>query len=80
MQLDTYFDVGSRCGPGVVEGRFNISDDFSLIINPVKMHDGGRYSCQVSDIASGMTYSNHTDVTVYGKLLSLFVLHGGKMS
>ncbi|XP_030833494.1 uncharacterized protein LOC105446464 isoform X2 [Strongylocentrotus purpuratus] len=65
VHLDTYFHVGSRCGRGVEEGRFNISDDLSLIINPVKMHDGGRYSCKVSDITSGMTYSNDTDVTVY---------------
>ncbi|XP_063961088.1 uncharacterized protein LOC129268034 [Lytechinus pictus] len=65
VELDMYFDIGKRSGKGVDEGRFNISDDFSLLIEPVMMKDGGRYSCIVSDIASGIPYKNYTDVTVY---------------
>ncbi|XP_041472541.1 uncharacterized protein LOC121421807 [Lytechinus variegatus] len=65
VHLDTYFDIGKRSGKGVDEGRFNISDDYSLLIDPVMMKDGGRYSCIVSDIASGGSYKNCTEVTVY---------------
>nr|XP_054761597.1 uncharacterized protein LOC129268034 [Lytechinus pictus] len=65
VELDMFFDIGKRSGKGVDEGRFNISDDFSLLFEPVMMKDGGRYSCIVSDIASGISYKNYTDVTVY---------------
>ncbi|XP_063960524.1 uncharacterized protein LOC135155467 [Lytechinus pictus] len=65
VKLDVYFDIGKRSGKGFEEGRFNISDDFSLLIEPVMMQDYGRYSCIVSDIASGKSYKNYTDVTVY---------------
>ncbi|XP_063960358.1 uncharacterized protein LOC129267303 isoform X1 [Lytechinus pictus] len=65
--LDMYFNTGKRSGKGVDEGRFNISDDFSLFIEPVMMQDGGRYSCIVSDLASGNSYKNYTDVTVYDR-------------
>ncbi|XP_063960354.1 uncharacterized protein LOC135155388 isoform X2 [Lytechinus pictus] len=65
VHLDMYFHIGSRCGKGFEEGRFNISDDFSLLIEPVMMQDGGLYSCIVTDIASGSSYKNYTDVTVY---------------
>ncbi|XP_063960355.1 uncharacterized protein LOC135155389 [Lytechinus pictus] len=65
VKLDVYFDIGKRSGKGFEEGRFNISDDFSLLIEPVMMKDGGQYSCIVSDIASGNSYENFTDVTVY---------------
>ncbi|XP_063961086.1 uncharacterized protein LOC135155550 [Lytechinus pictus] len=65
VHLDIYFDTGKRSGKGVDEGRFNTSDDFSLLIEPVIIQDYGRYSCIVSDIASGNSYQNYTDVTVY---------------
>nr|XP_054760999.1 uncharacterized protein LOC129267303 [Lytechinus pictus] len=65
VHLDMYFDIGSRSGKGVDEGRFNISDDFSLLIDPVMMQDAGRYSCIVSDIASGVSYKSYSYVTVY---------------
>ena len=65
--LDNHFNVGERVGPGYDEGRFNISEDYSLVIEDVEIEDEGRYFCEASDTKTGRNSLNYSDVTVFGK-------------
>ena len=47
-------------GYGNGDGRFNISDDYALIIENVTTEDEGRYICLVSDRSAGATRQNYT--------------------
>ena len=49
------------------DDRFNVTDDFSLIIDGVKAGDEGEYICEVLDFATGTISRNETTVTVVGK-------------
>ena len=66
--LDLEYNKGRRSGPGFVEGRFDMTDNYTLVINDVMVKDEGRYFCEVSDHESGTLYRNYTDVQVIGKL------------
>ena len=67
VMLDNHFNAGQRVGAGYDEGRFNISEDFSLVIEDVQVADEGRYFCEGSDSKTGRNFLNHSDVSVYGK-------------
>eukprot|EP00057_Strongylocentrotus_purpuratus_P025216 XP_011679690.1 PREDICTED: uncharacterized protein LOC105445624 [Strongylocentrotus purpuratus] len=62
--LDQYYQVGERSGPGYDEGRYNMTNDYSLIIHDVSVEDEGRYICEVSDFETGQVFRNYTNVTV----------------
>ena len=62
--LDLQNQKGVRSGPGYDSGRFNITDEFSLVISEVRVVDEGRYYCEVSDNLLGVVFRNHTDVEV----------------
>ena len=65
--LDLEYNKGQRSGPGYEDGRFDMTDNYTLIINDVMIKDGGRYFCEVSDDESGTLIRNYTDVQVIGK-------------
>nr|XP_054760767.1 uncharacterized protein LOC129267043 [Lytechinus pictus] len=44
-------------------GKYNITEDFSLVIHDVEDDDAGRYTCRLSDFR-GYELSNHTVATV----------------
>ena len=58
--LDIYYADGSRGGLGYTSGRFNITDDYSLVIKDVAVEDEGRYTCEVSDFLLGTVFRNYT--------------------
>ena len=62
--LDLQNQKGERSGPGYDTGRFNITDEFALVISEVKIEYEGRYYCEVSDNILGAVFRNHTDVAV----------------
>ena len=65
--LDLQKNKGRRSGTGYEEGRFDMTDNYTLVINDVMIKDEGRYFCQVSDDESGTLIRNYTDVQVIGK-------------
>ena len=71
VTLENYLNNGSRTGLGYETGRFEVTNNFSLVINNVKYEDEGRYLCEVLDVATGHVFGNHTDVTVTGKNINL---------
>ena len=64
--LDLQNQKGEKSGPGYASGRFDITDEFSLVIVEVRVEDEGRYYCEVSDNELGVVFRNHTDVKVGG--------------
>eukprot|EP00057_Strongylocentrotus_purpuratus_P006280 XP_011660754.1 PREDICTED: uncharacterized protein LOC105436663 [Strongylocentrotus purpuratus] len=71
--LDQHYQVGERSGPGYDEGRFNITNDYSLLIHDVSVEDEGRYICEVSDFETGQVLRNYTNVTVTVQAVRPFV-------
>ena len=66
-ELVTYMNPGQRFGPGYDEGKFNMSDDLSLIIHDVQITDEGRYYCAiVNDIEKSDIFKKHSEPSVYG--------------
>ena len=65
--LDLEYNKGQRSGPGYEDGRFNMTDNYTLVINDVMIKDEGRYFCEVSDDDLGKLIRNYTDVHVIGK-------------
>lgn len=61
-----FYPVGKKSGPGYDEGRFNITNDYSLLIHNVSVEDEGRYICNVADLKIGRVFSNYTNVAVIG--------------
>ena len=70
--LDLQYNKGQRSGPGYEEGRFYMTDNYTLIIEEVRVDDEGRYFCEVSDDLLGKIFRNYTDVAVVGTLSFLF--------
>ena len=68
IQLDTKNNVGHRSGPGYIDGSFNISASYSLIVNDAKIQDEGRYFCIVMFAEKSSTSRNSTNVSLFGKL------------
>ena len=66
VALDQHYQVGERSGPGYDEGRYNMTNDYSLIIHDVSVEDEGRYICEISDFETGQVFRNYTEVTVTG--------------
>ena len=70
VSLDQYYRVGERSGPGYDRGRYNMTNDYSLIIHDVSVEDEGTYICEVSDFETGRVFRNYTNVTVTGMCYS----------
>ena len=64
VALHQYILVGERSGPGYDEGRFNITNDYSLLIHDVSVKDEGKYTCKVADLELNRVFLNHTNVNV----------------
>ena len=67
VALDLSVNGGAITGQGYDKGLYNITPDFSLIINRVKVGDEGRFFCEVSDHPFGELFKAYVDVTVFGK-------------
>ena len=69
--LDLHFNTGVKFGNGYDKGSYDITPDYSLIIENVSRSDDGLYYCEVSDFETGALYRNQTRVTVLiGKSVS----------
>ena len=60
--------IGQRAGPDYYRGFYNISDDFSLVINEVQVANEGRYFCEMSDFDTDGLIFNETKVNIIGKV------------
>ena len=54
-------------GPGYDSGLYNVTNEFSLVINTIAIENTDRYFCEVRDMATRTLFNNHTDVTIFGK-------------
>ncbi|XP_030834643.1 uncharacterized protein LOC105439723 [Strongylocentrotus purpuratus] len=50
-------------GSGYVSGKYNLTEDFSLVIHNVTDDDAGRYICRISNF-NGFILRNYTEATV----------------
>ena len=65
-----YTDDGwNKSGDGYLEGAYDMDTNFSLIIKEVKVVDNNTFFCDI--LTPEEQLSNHTDVTVYGKIQNL---------
>ena len=64
--LDHYKRVWRKGGPGYSEGLYDIDRSYTLIIQNVRVKDGGTYYCSVT-ARDGTSASNSTTVKVVGK-------------
>ena len=58
--------TAEKSGCGYNAGRFDITNNFSLILKEAVMEDDGRHRCEVLDSKTSALRSNHTDLTVIG--------------
>ncbi|XP_072166141.1 uncharacterized protein [Diadema setosum] len=67
IELNLHHETSQRKGPGYDQGWYNISEDYSLVINSTRKQDRGRYFCVVSDRATGrrLVNSTYVDVVVF---------------
>ena len=68
VTLDLHGNIGERSGLGYDEGRFNITENYSLVIQDIGHEDEGTYICAVTD---GRVFRNTTIVKVIGELTKL---------
>ena len=54
-------------GKGYKDKLYDISSNFSLIINKAQIGNNGKYFCEIFDLESGGPISNSTYLTVFGK-------------
>eukprot|EP00057_Strongylocentrotus_purpuratus_P020091 XP_011674565.1 PREDICTED: uncharacterized protein LOC105443269 [Strongylocentrotus purpuratus] len=54
------------------DGQYNITQDYSLVINQLQIHREGLYVCEVTDFDTGISFRNHTFVNVVAKPLEPF--------
>ena len=64
---DTFKSKWRKWGPGYEDGYYNITSNYSLVINSARIENNDRYYCEVSDLESGFPIMNRTDVIVFGK-------------
>ena len=67
VAIDKYHNVGKISGPGYEEGLFNITADYSLVIDNVNIADDGQYFCELLEVDTDTTFQDSTNVTVFGK-------------
>ena len=54
-------------GPGYESGFYDVTEDFSLVINNVTIENEDTYICTVHDVTTKTLFSNETEVNVFGK-------------
>ena len=69
--LDHYNGVWSKAGPGYSTGLYDIDRNYTLIIQTVRVDDGGTYYCSVT-AQDGTSAFNSTTVKVVGKSTSIY--------
>ena len=72
VALILHENVHDRIWPVEDKVSFNISEDFSLIINNVSVEKEGQYICEVEVSATRTMLSNSTIVSVYGMFPYVF--------
>ena len=78
-QIATLYSNGSRIGhPGFDTRRFDITSNYSLVINDVRLEDEGLYFCQVLDSALDETFGNYTYVKVNSGNIDTFLTLTGR--
>ena len=60
-------------GPGYDSGLYNITNDFSLIINSVMVEDDDHFMCELVVEGNIVPFQNSTNVTVFGKRDILYI-------
>ena len=61
-------EVWTRAGPGFDKGLYNVTDNFSLVLQKnIALEDSGKYFCEIFDWEEGQNYANNTVVEVVGK-------------
>ena len=65
-RITTLYNNGSIIGPPGFDTswRFNVTSNYSLVINGVRLEDEGLYFCQVVDAALDETFGNYTHFKV----------------
>eukprot|EP00057_Strongylocentrotus_purpuratus_P018032 XP_011672506.1 PREDICTED: uncharacterized protein LOC105442254 [Strongylocentrotus purpuratus] len=61
----------NRSGAGYDDGTYNITQEYSLVINELQIHHEGLYVCEVTD-DTGISFRNHTFVNVVAQPLEPF--------
>ncbi|XP_041475709.1 uncharacterized protein LOC121424166 [Lytechinus variegatus] len=59
-------------GTGYNQGNYNITQDYSLVIEEVRVHHEGLYVCEVTDFDTGISFKDKTFVTVIAQPLAPF--------
>ena len=72
VSLILYENIHYRNWPDEDKVSFNISEDFSLIINNVSVDKEGIYVCELEVSATRTVLSYSTIVSVYGRLPHVF--------
>ena len=67
VSMDLSRRVAERSGPVYEEGLFNITSEYSLLINDVKILHEDSYFCEVTDFDTGHLFRNVTRLNVFGK-------------
>ena len=58
-----------KTGQGYADGLYDITDDFTLIINESTIDHIGNYFCEILDPDSGRPIANNTNVIVFGECI-----------
>ena len=66
--LDYYGGKWVKFVPGNFKGVFDIDQDFSLVIKDVRVETAASYYCTVGENGTRRSFTNSTNVNVYGKL------------
>ena len=69
--IDFYGGEGEKVFLGSSKGVFDIEQDFSLVIKNVRIEHGATYHCTVGENGTRKSYTNSTNVNVFGKLQAL---------
>ena len=58
-----------KTSQGYADGLYDITDDFTLIINESTIDHIGNYFCEILDSDSGRPIANNTNVIVFGECI-----------